>query len=482
MFQFVIFFKTLPYSVVLFSLFLTGLFLSGGFTQAQTRPNNESYTVLTAENKSAKKHANEIGLSLNTSSIDSTNFEAQYNFKSASMNQKSSVELTAGLYPENNFSYVAIPEAYFSESKYLKNESVEIEYAIGRKKTISNFLDNQFNLGLINPYFSQDLIHYKTEGLIGFHSSVGNHLLKLGANYYPIFLPNQGPSSKEQDGKIKGANHWASGAPETFIYNGKENSVKYAIDDYNLSDLAAQPGYSVTLQSGDVELTNIEFNVTYSDKPTNDIVLSRTVIADLNLNGAVKLYPIVRYSDKITTDLKIKNNNLTYFASYLMDAPRNRLEKDDRAVQVLEQINGYGAGVTLDLSDYLDRAFSVTTSYGRFFGGSITDTDSDGVANTFNISNQRLIYQQPFKFNLAFESFKISSRSVYLNVDWIYDSIQRGSLLSFKASHQPASKMNLSLGFDVIGIADETDLENKKLFLGKHSADDRVTGAIEYVF
>lgn len=423
-----------------------------------------------------------FGIKLYSSSIDSSNLEAQYIYNALRGLQTSSVKFIAGLYPESDISYVALPEAYYSNIKKLNEYQVEIDYTLGRKQTINSYLDHEFNLGLVNPYFSQDHINYTSEGLIGLHTSVGNEKLKIGVNYYPIFTPNQGPMVTEKNGKIKEANRWSQEAPETFLYNGKENSITYTIDDYNLYDLMSQSGYSVSLQSGDIEKNNIELDVTYSNTPINDIILSRTVIADLNLNGSVKIYPVVRYSDKITSDIQYKQNNLTYFASYLFESPRNQLEKEDRAVQVLESVYGYGGGVQMDFNSWANRKLSVGASYGRFFGGQIIDTDSDGKTNAFNISNQRLIFQQPYKLNLGVDTFRMLSSPVHFDMSWTYDGLQRGSLLSIKTSHRPLPRMNVTLGFDVIGISDETNSENKKTFLGQHSADDRVTGALEYVF
>ncbi|MBC7754449.1 MAG: hypothetical protein H7Z71_09445 [Moraxellaceae bacterium] len=75
------------------------------------------------------------------------------------------------------------------------------------------------------------------------------------------------------------------------------------------------------------------------------------------------------------------------------------------------------------------------------------------------------------------------SSPVYFKANWIYDTQQNGSLLSLSARHSPLPQLNLSLGIDLIGVVDETKLpDRKRSFLSQHSADDRMTGALTYVF
>ncbi len=452
------------------------------------------------KNTSAQNNSEGFSLKMNYSGYDSnsagsqtvdngttdsstTNFEAQYLLNSIGESNLQKVHFIFGLYPAQSSSYVAAPEIYYSYKTTLKDYNAKSEYTIGRRQTVQNKLDDIFNLGLVNPYFSQDRINYTAQGLTGLHSKVGNDDFTLGANFYPIFIPNQGPSVTEKNGKLIGVNRWAQSTPQTFIYNNKKNNIDYSIDDYNLYKLMNHSGYSLTLQAGDLEKTKTELNFTYSDSPINDIIISRTVVADLNMNGSVDIFPVVRYSKKITSDFKFKQHNTTFFASYLMDAPDNKLENDDRAVQILQPIYGYGTGAQVDMSDFVHRGLNVGMSYGQFYGGEIQDTNSDGEANTFSLSNNRLLYQNVFKASMDLEGFQMLSNSVFFNVNWIYDSIQNGSLLSLSAHHEPLQNLNVSIGVDLVGVVDDTETEeSKKSFLSRHSADDRITGAVQYAF
>ncbi len=423
------------------------------------------------------------GYQSNPTEAQTTSFEAQYLMQSIGVHSAQKVHFIFGLYPEQNSNYVAAPELYYSNGSRLKDYPADVEYTIGRRQTVQNKLDDVFNLGLVNPYFSQDFINYTAQGLTGLHLKTSLDYFTVGANFYPIFIPNQGPAHLEKKGKLVGVNRWAQSAPKSFVYNNKENNIDYRIANYNLYDLMGHSGYSFTLKTGDLEKTKGELNVTFSDTPINEVVISRTVIADLNLNGSVEIFPVIRYSKKVTSDFQFKQHNTTFFASYLMDTPENKLESDDHAVQMLEPIYGYGGGFQVDMTDFVDRELSFGLAYGKFYGGEIKDMNSDGQENTFSISNNRLLFQNPFKLSAELEGFKVRSLPVYFKANWIYDTQQNGSLLSLSARHSPLPQLNLSLGIDLIGVVDETKSPDRKSsFLSQHSADDRMTGALTYVF
>ncbi len=450
-------------------------------SETKNTPSEFSLRIFYAAYDTQSRESSKSG---NDKSLDSTTqFESQYLFHTKDNSTAKKIHFILGYYPAVASSYIAAPEIYYSKKNSLDFKNVEFDYTIGRRQTLKNTLDDTFNLGLINPYFTQDHINYTAQGLTGFHSQIGNENFVVGANFYPLFIPNQGPANIIKNGTLIGVNRWAQSAPQTFVYNDKENKIDYSIHDYNLYDLMTHSGYSLLLQGGDLEKTNQEFNVTYSDSPMNDIIISRTIVADLNLNGSVEIFPVVRYSRKLNSDFKYRINNTTFFISYLMDTPENQLENDDHAVQVLAPIYGYGTGLQVDLTDFVNRHFQVSVAYGKFYGGEIQDTDSGGEPNTFSLSNNRLLYQNPFKISTELEGFRLISKPVFFNASWIYDGNQNGSLLSLQVRHEPLQNMNVSLGVDVIGVVDDTETAgNKKTFLSRHSADDRLTGAIQYVF
>jgi hypothetical protein len=451
-------------------------------TSTQNEPQGFSLKIYSSgysSNKTETKDKIDDG----TNADSNTNFEAQYLYASVAASSAKKIHFIFGLYPQESASYVAAPELFYSQSTSLKNYNARAEYTIGRRQTVQNKLDDVFNLGVVNSYFSQDLINYTAEGLTGLHTKAGNEYLSVGANFYPIFIPNQGPANIERNGKLVGVNRWAQSTPRSFIYNNQENNIDYKISDYSLFDILNNPGYSLTLQAGDLKKNNIEMNFSYSDTPINDVIISRTVIADLNLNGTVEIFPVVRYSQKLTSDFKFKVHNTTFFASYLMDTPHNKLETDELAVQVLEPISGYGAGFQVDMSDFVNRGFNVGVAYGKFYGGEIRNTDPNGDENTLSLSNNRLLYQNPLKLSAELEGFQMLSNSVFFNANWIYDGVQDGSLLSLSARHEPLRNLNVSVGVDLVGVVDDTENdETKKNFLSKHKADDRLTGAVQYAF
>lgn len=462
--------------VILFSFILT-LGLLDISSAASGLPAGYSTLNLPALNYLEKPSSQTLSIKLFSAAYSQA--EAQYLFENHQDLKNQKAQVIIGVFDRPGFSYIAVPELYYGHGLSWKDNLFTTTLAVGRKKTLENKLDDQFHLGLVNPYFSNDLINYTHEGLTGIHTQLGSSYFKLGLNYHPLFIPNQGPAIKEKEGRLIGATPWILRTPEKFVYNGQETQIHYSIDDSHLEDIVNHDGYSTSLTLGELEKLHWQINLSYANTPMNEVVLSRSALADLNLNSVVKVYPVVRYSEKIGTDITFKNDNLSYFISYLVDRPKNKLEPD-RAVQVFEPIQGYGAGLQWDLSSFLQRYMVLEAYYGYFTGGEIRDLNSDGSDNYFTITKRRLLYQEPLNIRFEFETFPFTQRPTLLSFNWIYDRAQNGSILSFKLQHQPLSRFYLSLGFDVLGVADES--ASTDYFLTQHSADDRLTGGLEYVF
>lgn len=403
------------------------------------------------------------GFSFRFFSTQYTQYEAQYLYDQQSQSSAQKVQLLFGGFNTPHFNYLALPEAYY------ESQVSFVDYSLGRKRSVTNKLDDIFHLGILNPYFSMDYINYVPEGQVGLHTNIGNETLKLGVNYYPIFIPNQSPMIKEKDGRLISPTPWGPRPPESFVYNGEASPIRYAIDDYNLGDIVQHDGYGLSLSTGS-DWQNWQIRVSYSDSPINEIVLSRLVITDMNLNSDVTIYPVVRTSEKIASDISWQQNNVTYSLSYLADRPRNTTEAE-RSVQGLEPLTAYGGGIQVEFSP----TFNAGVNYAQFNGGEIIDRREDGSASPFTIYNSRLLYFEPLAFNASYQA----SRFLF-HANWIYDRVQSGSLFSFKTQYSPWRRMRFGLGFDVLGVSKEQP--SKKYFLSEHAADDRLTGEMQYAF
>ncbi len=377
--------------------------------------------------------------------------------------------LILGSYGDPDYNYAAVPEAF-------KQISVlDSSVSFGRKISYENQLDRTFNLGLFNPYFTTDYLQYTPQGLLGLHTETSTDKLKLGLNYYPLFLPNQGAVIKEENGKIVGPTPWIVQTPKSFISNGERRNIHYNLEDNDYSEVVNKSGYTVYLKA-EPTTSPVRFQTAYSYSPINEIVLSRNIEADLDLNSLVNVYPVVRYSEKVNSDIVFKHENMHGFVSYMLDRPQNKLESNNRTVQFLSNIEGVGVGFGVQLYNT-----SLEVSYARFTGGKIIDIDSDGQENDFTLGRQRLLFQEPFKIRAQTEIMLIKRKPFTMEFQWTYDQTQSGSLLSYKAHHEIIKSLFITIGFDLLGV-DEVTSKNENSFLAQHQSDDRWTGGLQYVF
>lgn len=392
---------------------------------------------------------------------------------------KIKTHVLGGIYLGTDFSYVSFPQLSYARD-YTFSSKIKLTSVIGREYFSLSTIDDRFNLGLIEPYFSQDQIAFQKQGLIGLHSNLMASQFNLGFNFYPVAVPNQGPSVVEKNGKLVGANRWVSKAPDTYIYDGQTKNIDYTINPYNPWDLVNFPGYSLTTQFGRLNDQAYQFTLGYYNTPLNDVVISRNTYADLDMNGSVLINAVRRYSDKYIADVQYGTEKLKFFISYIHDSPRNKTESNDMAVQFLDPLDGYSAGLDWQLTDLLGRTAKAGVSYAQFEGGEIRDMNTDGSLNTFTFAKQRLLFKKPARLNAEMEIIRINHNPLLFDMSWTYDMDQKGSLVSLKAKHQFIQNLTLSGGVDIFGVEDPN--KDSTSFLTKHQADDRFSGAIQYVF
>ena len=382
----------------------------------------------------------------------------------------------AGSFSLPHSSFFALPEAFLVISSNKHKNFL----ALGRKIQNFSFLDQQLNTGLYNPYFSNDFINYKTQGLVGVHTGLQNSIFGINAGYYPYYLPNQGPQVYAENGEIRTSNRWAQRPPARFQFGSQNKEIVYAIRDYDLKDIVNHSGYAVSTFLGFSD-ERPWMNASYSRKPISEIPLSRdTYGTAVNFSGQVKLSPVVTYSQTKSLDLNLDKSFFKSTLSYLEDQPENTVAVENETLQILEPLKIYGAWFSVDLSNWLGRSLISEVSYSEIYGGSIKDLLADGRPSLFTFSSQRTLFKKPLSFKIQTELFSIRNKPVVTSVKWTYDEFYKGSLLSGLVKYQALTKMNLNMGFDFLGVEDET--ANGDHFLKSNQANSRVYGGLDYAF
>ncbi len=455
-------------------------FVSSSVNVSGASSQNTSVEKVTREASNLNIDFSLLGIQYLSASESDTAFQQKAQVELGYKNTYQSFDLglnvLAGSFSLPRSSYFALPEAYLGKS----SENHKNFLAVGRK--IQNFsqLDQQLNLGLYNSYFSNDFIEYKTQGLVGLHTGLQNSFFGMNAGYYPYYLPNQGPQLYAENGAIRTSNRWAQRPPTQFQFGNQNREIIYTIRDYDIKDIINHSGYAVSTFLGFSD-ERPWVKASYSRKPISEIPLSRDTYGTVvNFSGQVKLSPVVTYSQTKSLDLNLDNSIFKTTFSYLEDQPENTVAVENETLQILEPLKIYGAWFSVDFSNWLGRSLISEVSYSEIYGGQIKDLLADGRPSLFTFSSQRTLFKKPLSFKVQTELFSIRSRPLVTSVKWTYDEFYKGSLLSGLVKYQALTKMNLNMGFDFLGVEDET--ANSDHFLKSNQANSRVYGGLDYAF
>lgn len=382
----------------------------------------------------------------------------------------------AGSYSVPHSSFFAVPEAFAG----ITSENKKNYLHMGRKIENLSFLDQNLHLGLYNPYYSYDLIEYNTLGLVGIHGQVQYSLFGMNIGYLPLYLPNQGPPVYEENGEIQSSSRWAQRPPSQFQFGNQNREIIYAIKNYDIQEIVNNSGYYFSAFTGRSEVRPW-IRASFSRKPISEIPLSRdTYGTAVNFQGQVKLLPTVTYSQIRSIDMNVDTDRFKTTLSYIEDQPENKIALEDETLQFLEPLKIYGIWLSTDLSDWIKKTVITEISYAEISDGAIKDLMTDGRPSIFTFSSQRTLFKKPFAFKVQSNLFYIKAKPVITSLKWTYDRYYKGSLFTGLLKYEALAKMNINVGFDILGVEDEKEFENH--FLKANQGNDRFYGGLDYVF
>lgn len=384
-------------------------------------------------------------------------------------------KLTLGTFSEPQSVYYDLPEAYVGYGdKYNA-------LTVGRKHETLSFADSFFNLGLIQSHFSNDNINFSEGGLTGVMLHYYSGSFGFKAAYNPIFIPNQGPQVKAENGKIVSSNRWAPQPPEQFKFGDQNKEIVYAIREYNISDIILNSGYMGTVFLGGSQARPL-LQLTYANQPVSELALSRDTFSDIStFKGYVYLTPVVLYHQVQAADLNIDMGNFKSTLSVLADTPTNKKAIELEAMQTLSPLNIISAYASMDMGSPAQR-FEVYAAVAKVTGGEIKDVQANGKEASFSFASSRTLFKNPFRAGVKSDLFYLFNEAVNLDANFTYDQELKGSLLSVLFKYRAFKGGMLNLGADLIGTQNDNASDTDTNFLAQNKANDRVYGGLTYVF
>ncbi len=389
----------------------------------------------------------------------------------------SNTEITVGTFSTPQSVYYAAPEAYIGYGD--KTASV----TAGRKIENLSFTDSFYNMGLMQPYMSNDTIYFKQQGFVSLAGHAYNGTYGINAGFNPIFLPNQGPQATAKDGQIVSSNRWAQTAPEKFRFGDQNQEIIYAISDYNLTDILAHTGFYLNAYVGANQDRPV-LNASYTNKPVNELALSRETFADIStFKGNVILTPVVLNHQVYSLDLNMDSGPLKTTLSFLADEPQNVEAADSQTMQTLSPLSMASFYAGYNLSNLVSRNLEVYAAYAQISGGDIKDINSNGASSSFSFATSRSRFKNPVRVGIKGDVFYVYGRALKAEANLTYDQEYQGSLFSAQIQYSPNDQLRFSVGADLIGVeSDSVASTAQSNYLDQNKANDRITGGVGYAF
>ena len=403
-------------------------------------------------------------------------FQAELDYKKKG-EFSAGVNVILGSFSTPNSMYYALPEAYISYGDKFTS------FNLGRKIENLSQSDKNFNFGLIQGFTTNDFIDYTQNGLVtlSMHYNTGSNV-GFYVGYSPMFIPNQGPSLKAEDGKIVSSNRWATSPPKEFKFGDQNKEIIYAIRDFKLADIVLNSGFIANFYVGE-NRARPTFMATFSQKPINELALARDTFGDIaTFQGNVLLTPVVLTHEVYSADLNLDRGMLKTTFSYLGDLPTNKKAPELETMQTLNPLSIASVYVGLDLSEMLNRKLEAYVMAADISGGEIRDLTSDGQSGSFSFATSRTQFKKPIRSGIKGEMATLYNRPLKADLSLTYDQQLKGSLLSTKINYAASNSLSFTLSADIIGVENENVDGTQSNYLDQNQGNDRVSAGVGYAF
>lgn len=369
-------------------------------------------------------------------------------------------------FDEREFYYFRLSEAYVSP-QYTKEFSI----VLGRKILSPLSLEEQWQLGLVEPVFKWNPLRPERQGLVAIGSRWESERWQFQAAFLPLFIPDQGANYKIDDGQFTQTNPWFRAPPDKVVVLGDEARTKFNIEMPETKDVVLRSGYF--LSGGYQDSSGFYTQALLTEKPTNQAALGFQGV--LKIDGETDRLPItvrpefVRHQ-VVGGELGFKNRQWKLAMSGLHERLTTPEFDSSWTYQSFSpgtflspSVAWQNKWANLTLA-YLEKQGDENTLKGRY-AGTVPD----------NLLPGRMPFQKASM--LAVET-RFSSLLVALK--WISDLDQTSDLVSSDIHYEVSREMRLWASFDLISYP-EKGLATEDFFALK-TREDRTGIGVQYVF
>jgi hypothetical protein len=383
-------------------------------------------------------------------------------------------DTSAGTFFTKGQSHVMVHEAF------METHGSPAKVSLGRKKKEWSEVDRRWNLGLWQSVYTMDALRPEQAGLTGLfleYEKAGWEILLFGTT---INIPNLGPDVREDKGGLAADTRWYRPPSRNYDFNSNINIISYKLNVPDQLEIIKNGGVAFMSRFGHKEHGPwIVFSAGYL--PVNELILQRAAYKSVSSDKVdVTVTPKLTQHKIGSLDMGYTFKKMKASISYLQDDPNVKLPDEDMSIQKLNPIQVFAAAIDFSLSNIFQIPVDLQLETIKAMGGDIQDITSNGNPDSFTMFDSRMKFTDAAQIKIEGLLGTIQQRPVKTSIQYIYDYIQRGSLLKTEIQFYPYPKWTLVLGGDVLGVQDEN--YNKSAFLNEFRANDRVYGGMTHVF
>ena len=249
---------------------------------------------------------------------DNTRFSAHLRTQTSDSNSLRGTLEVGGSFSANveNDTNVEVPEAYISY------DSPKSQIALGRKKEAWSLLDSSWGLGLWQPLDRYDALRPTEQGLTGVFVNYGGPSFKVILFGSTVFIPEQDPSFRLQNGQFTSTNPWFSPPANTAMIYNSPTPIRYDINTPSVGSVIDHPSLGMAVRMGDLGKNGFYAQMAYMRKPQNQLATpfdGHLLLSESASNVTVMIDPQVVYHNLASADLLERTQYFTFGLSALYD-------------------------------------------------------------------------------------------------------------------------------------------------------------------
>ncbi len=373
---------------------------------------------------------------------------------------------------------VAIPEVFYQ----VVPRPGLLSFSVGRKLERWSELDSYWNLGLWQPLVRWDAASPIEQGLTGLFFEIGNrrsmHAVFMVSG---IFLPDQQPDFKEENGRLVSSNRWFRAPVSSVSLQVEAGDINYDVIIPDYRDVIRQNSYAATFVAGDME-SGFFAKGSLTDKPANQFHLgidTEKILSLRNIDFNADIYPIV-VRHKLYS---IETGYSWEYSRLLLSTNWEGYEKPNvkSTWQQTELIDSRYDGIIFkqDLSPLGINRSSIGLSYVR------RGVSEGGAASTFikgdiEASTQRFAFEEMAGFQLNANVLRTYKYKIDTQFKYVYSIKDAGEWAQAGVQLQHGRNWTWGISGDIFGVPEGSSPSSS--FISKYRGNDRLSGSLTYVF